>query len=655
MSEVKKLISDFLNNYGEKEIIDVVLRNERLLIKQPDIDSKRWVEEYLEIFYQAALDKTGSTVLQDVADNFNLIVVLNNYFEKINNARFDIQSSNNLNMQEIVSSSLVRGCEDYIEITKRAKELAISQIKKNNFYDSESSNLIKDSFGNMIDPDDAISSVAESIHLVLKSTGFLEGIQKGEFFDFKNFLYPDEDMLNKISALNLNAMIWHNFDYLQKSIRHNGRKWRYYPDNSKVPENYQDDIDEYLEIDKQTNWNCLEMVANHRLRQYSKEVYFNTYYLYKEQGGDLSHNELNKKSSVVVLERILSLDLSDERNSCLGLTLLQWLDGYAALCKISSDLYDEDVLDSLMPRFKKAELVSKVVEEGLPSGVAEKFIDNIVYGPKSIDIYDTPVIKFGEEYLVYGPTLKDALLYELVFSNVTRNKQRLLNKGDGLEDKLFYTLQKQGFDPKKIKEKKGREEYEYDVVMRWDDTLFVFECKNRALAREPITSRNIKDDYDDHAKQLSRLCKGLEDYPEIISKYFADNTKLDVVPCIVNGMPFSLDKPLHIDEREILVTDINSINRFFDSSEIQYNLQDESFTVYSQWSGPKPTVKDFLFHLKYPYQIGLHKRYVYDEPNLLTISEKVFVKMMLPRYRNLGWEDTKSFFEGFSDFKDYFK
>lgn len=655
MKVVQQLIDDFLRNHGEEEVVNIVLRNECLLIKQPDFDKKKWVESYLEFFYQALLNKTESILLQDVANNFNLIMVVNDYFSKIHKGRLNIQESNDISMQEIVSASLVRGCEDYLEIAKRAKELALSQTKGNNFYDSESSTLIKDSFGNTIDPDDAISSVAESIHLILKSTGFLEGRQKGEDFDFKEFLYPDEDVLTKVSALNLNAMVWHNFDFLQKSIRYNDRKWNYHSNNSKIPQEYKEYIDECLEVDKQSNWSYLEMVANHRLRQYSKEVYFNTFRACMERGVSLSQAELNKLSSRTVLERILSLDLNDERNSCLGLTLLQWLDGYSALSKISSDLYEENVLDSLMPRFKKDDLVSKVVEQGLPSGIAEKFIDNVVYGPRSIDIYDTPVIKFGDEYLVYGPTLKDALLYELVISNVTRNKERLLNKGNALEDKLFYILEKQGFEPKRIKEKIGREEYQYDVVMRWDNTLFVFECKNRALARDPITSRNIEDDYNEHAQQLLRLCSGLENNPGIIAKYFGGSNEFDIVLCVVNGMPFSLDAPLHVGGREVFVTDINIINRFFESSEIEYNIHDRNFSVYSQWSAKQPTLNDFLFHMKHPYQVEFHKRYISTEIRFLPISDKVFLKAELPRYQKLGWEDTKRFFIEHADFKRYFR
>ncbi|MBY5924269.1 MULTISPECIES: hypothetical protein [unclassified Halomonas] len=634
---------------GFDALLDGVLRNESLVVKDGDSDKLSWVENFLNELDGFLCEEAGEFCSGVFISRAEMLRLANRYFLKLKEWRYQTEAAKEMSVEEIVSSSLVRGGEDYLEITRRAREEVLKGRTEDGFLDTQRSYLIEDSVGNRVDPDAAIWTVLESVFLVLKSTGHLEKKLVGECFDFGDFVYPGEDALFKIGALNLNAMAWKRFDDIQKDIRHCEREWVYSPDNRNVPDEHKDKIDEHLDVCAPYNWRKYEVIARNRLRQLTKEIYYGAFEFFRNNNVSLSEYEIGVLSTKLVIERVLSLTVDDERNKCLGLTLRQWLDGYAALQDFAKDSFVDGDSKSLFPMLKKSELLDVFSKKGMLKGVAETFLNNVLFGKGAIDLYDTPVIKFGDNYLVYVPSLKDAILHELVLSNVTRNKERLSRKGDALEEKLFSIFYKMGLGPKKIKERRKGETYEYDVVVKWGDKVFVFECKNRSVANDPILSRNMRDDFVEHQEQVARLCGALKKYPDILEKHFGSGSyEQEIIPCVVNGMPFALDEPLG----NTYVIDMPAIIRFFNGRSVDVNYPAGDVEVYTQWSSSKPSVEDFLFFLSTPYQVELGKRYLSSQIEVFPVSlEKIMVRTEDISYEEVGSGDMVEFFAELSEYR----
>lgn len=634
---------------GFDAFLDGVLRNESLVVKDGDSDKFSWVVDFINELGRFLCEEAGDFWSGVFTNRAGILRLVNRYFIKLKEWRYQTEAAKEMSVEEIVSSSLVRGGEDYLEITRRAREEVLKGRTEDGFIDTQRSYLIEDSVGNRVDPDAAIWTLLESVFLVLKSTGHLEKKLVGECFDFGDFVCPGEDSLFKISALNLNAMAWKRFDDVQKDIRHCDREWVYSPDNKDVPDEHKDKVDEHLDVYAPYSWREYEVIARNRLRQLTKEIYFGALEFFRNNNKNLSEYEIGVLSNKLVIERVLSLAVDDERNKCLGLTLRQWLDGYAALQDFAKNSFVDGDSESLFPMLKKRDLLDVFTRKGMLKGVAETFLDNVLFGKGSIDLYDTPVVKFGGDYLVYVPSLKDAILHELVVSNVTRNKERLSRKGDALEENLFSVFSRMGLGPKKIKEKRKGEIYEYDVVVKWGDKVFVFECKNRSVANDPILSRNMRDDFFEHQEQVARLCGALKKYPDIIEKHFGSVSDVqEIIPCIVNGMPFALDEPLD----DTYVIDMPAIIRFFNGRGVSGNFAVGDVEVYSQWSSNTPSVEDFLFFLSTPYQVKLGKRYLSSHIEFFPVSSgKIVVRTEEISYEEVGSNDMMKFFYSLSEYR----
>lgn len=658
LSSIKESVATSLHMLkflGERKFIDILIRNENLIVDDGSEAKATWVVDYLESLHDAIESDISSYVADYVYENIAIVILVNSYFAKLIEWRSMTDAVKTMSPASIVSAALVRGVEEYLLIFEKLKEEIDKATEGKKLLDAQRSYLIEDSRGMKCHPDTALLNIFNSIFLVLKSTAFIEKLKKGKSFDFQDFVPPSENDLFKIAALNFNAMSWSYFDDLQKDIRHCGRNWRYFGDDRHVPEAYKGFIEEHLDIAAPSDWKSYEIIAEQRVRNFAREVFYGATQFFKENPG-LEFAKINKLASTHVIEKVLSLDAKDERSKCLGLTLSQWLEGYSALQGCFENTYTEENKSLLIPFFTRSEIIDILVKGGLKSGLAEIFLDNVTFGPSSYDLYDTPVIKFGDVYMIYGPALKNAMLHELVISNVSRNKVKLQSKGRALEENLFRVMEQAGLKPRYIKEKRNGKEYEFDVVVLWDNVLFVFECKNRAIPKSPILSRNMMDDYVGHAEQLHRLCDALKIYPDIVNKYFGKDCYIEkIVPCIVNGMPFSLD----CDFEGVFVSDMVSISRFFDSGEVVFLSTDDSphgsEAVFSIWGSDAPSVNDFLYYLSQPFQVVLGLHNCHPSQDSFMVGSKSCVRVDEVFYEDKGIEDAMVQFKLLTQLREEFE
>ena len=123
-------------------------------------------------------------------------------------------------------------------------------------------------------------------------------------------------------------------------------------------------------------------------------------------------------------------------------------------------------------------------------------------------------------------------------------------------------FQRQGLQAKSVKEKRGGEEFDFDVLVRWDPYLFLLECKSRSLSGpSKVASVNFLREVNTQIGQVHRLAKGLNDYPDILERHMGQGASaLTLVPCVLNALPFAAG-----EMDRVYFTDASGIGRLFES------------------------------------------------------------------------------------------
>jgi hypothetical protein len=61
------------------------------------------------------------------------------------------------------------------------------------------------------------------------------------------------------------------------------------------------------------------------------------------------------------------------------------------------------------------------------------------------------------------------------------------------------------------------EQYQFDIIVEWDDYIFLFECKNRSIPNTmPTSISNFREKIDEYLYQVNRLKCGLVKHSEIL-------------------------------------------------------------------------------------------------------------------------------------------
>lgn len=134
------------------------------------------------------------------------------------------------------------------------------------------------------------------------------------------------------------------------------------------------------------------------------------------------------------------------------------------------------------------------------------------------------------------------------------------NSGARARPSLSF-FEEQGYDAKSLKFKIGNEEFEYDVIVPWDDYVFILECKNRTLSgHNPTAAYYFSIETASAIKQVTRLAEAMANHADVV----LERTGIDVgskkiVPCVVNSLPYAMTG----DIAGVYVTDASGVKRFF--------------------------------------------------------------------------------------------
>ena len=185
----------------------------------------------------------------------------------------------------------------------------------------------------------------------------------------------------------------------------------------------------------------------------------------------------------------------------------------------------------------------------------------------------------------------------MVLSQLSKLGIRFDEKGTVLEDRLNRLLNSHQIRSGSY-HRKGRNELEIDQLALWEDTLLVFECKFYGLPSE-----NARHQFDfcrnqvDAAEQLLGKVEAIAKNRSIVEMAIGSDVEWrNVVPVVLNGMPFSLPGMVN----GVYYGDYSSLERFFVSGKLLPLMPEsngtpdfsESDEPVDLWAGTKPVLSD---------------------------------------------------------------
>lgn len=295
---------------------------------------------------------------------------------------------------------------------------------------------------------------------------------------------------------------------------------------------------------------------------------------------------------------MVAFDILKDNEQPGGLRLVEWIRGYAALDK----LVDGTSIEKELVKTRTGWL-DFFARYGLASDAAGCLLDRLTFGRSSRDLFDQPFLKRSDgTYRLFKAAFKSINIAQVVMSAIGNLGEQLQKKGKSFEKAVHACFAAAKLKSYAFKEKRNGAEYEYDVVVPWGDYLFVIECKNRSLPQgNPIQQHYFDMETDSNSRQLKRLMKALDDYPDILAKHLPpealNNRK---VACVLNCLPYSI--PGAVDG--IFFYDFSALGRFFKKGEVAAmsfkkggGLQHVA-GVARLWKGASPTPEDLMTQLE---------------------------------------------------------
>jgi hypothetical protein len=190
----------------------------------------------------------------------------------------------------------------------------------------------------------------------------------------------------------------------------------------------------------------------------------------------------SERDFAVTIESILHIPALSYSTDYYGLSFAEWVRGYCSLQALARRLCDEGSGDA--PHLVLADsLKGHLVGHGLTGSAAERFLGATTYSRESDDLFDSPLVRVPPNHFCFLPSMVRVLNVSRALLSLLGSKRvQIRPKGKGLEMALRQLFHTRGIRAEGLKFRRDGCQYECDTAVLWDDTLFLFECKNRSLS-----------------------------------------------------------------------------------------------------------------------------------------------------------------------------
>ncbi|WP_264715167.1 nuclease-related domain-containing protein [Limobrevibacterium gyesilva] len=634
-----------LDEDGLSELLGHIRRSTDFLIKRPDEAREAARSAFVEELRKFLEKQFGTDAAALLGDEIAVIQQIEAGYREILRTQAATVAAK-LRPDTQASAALSRSAYAYHELmeavhtaTTRRKELTLQSFR------------IKRTDGSSYSPDGVLAGIVDITTMTLMLLG-----HRYKWFDAQKFLVlpklPDvtEDEVYKAGLTEALAVSWRHWERMEQRCRYFGGELKVFTAGN-LPAWAPEGTDTAIQYDHISSGEFFDYLANERLNdrliQTFHEMALQTNMQAKASGifGPLGlppgpFVSAQEAHSGVSLCEILGYSIVDDRERPRGLRLIEWIRGYATLQCLAEERYARDGESGLCFIVPRETLIATLDRVGLKDGAAETFIDQASLRASSRDLFDQPLIRMqGGSLLLFAAGILNADPARVTLSAIGNQSQQpgqsqqLGRKGKAFEQETLRFFEQQGFAAKSFKFKRDGEEFEYDVVVPWDDHIFVLECKNRALSgHNPAAAYYFALEIVAAIEQVKRLAYALVEYSDVV----LERTGIDVagktiVPCVVNSLPYAMKG----DHNGVYVTDASGLKRFFQERYFHivrpHHLKGKAATILHRtamkalWKGDKPTPTDLVAYLRDPLQLQLMIGHAKKNPHHFGLGERTVV------------------------------
>ncbi len=471
-----------------------------------------------------------------------------------------------------------------------------------------------------LDPDATAEAYAYDLGGYLKMLGHLHGWFENDLLRIPSNVIVPGDLRDDRSVLYL-AEVWNQLDEHWGRIRYFG--------NSSVrceQRSYSSDqgIREVPTLVFEHEWQYFTdiEVARSRLRRQVFEVTVHAIYSPKTAGAvrdPIDHRvelfprgliSIHEAASMLALDMCYGLPIIRHNAEYLGLTLAEWLRGYALLqfcCERGAALIPS--ADGLC-YLDVGDFLGLAERGGMARKQAQLFLKQATFQKNSRDLFDAPLIRTDDDqYVVLSCIFKHSALHESLTSRINSLLLQVENKGEHFEKEIRDEFEEMGATARRIEYRNAEGDFECDAAVLWDRDLFLIECKAYTLPQpSPSNLFYFRLKQQEAAEQIRRIARHLAQDPSIIAKAFGPGAEvLRATTCVLNLVPFWLAGA----SEDVKFYDGRALSKFSEGAIKALTLmpgpdyEDESAedsVVRRLWASETPTPDDLLKQMDQPFQ-----------------------------------------------------
>ncbi|MBW6418041.1 nuclease-related domain-containing protein [Celeribacter sp. PS-C1] len=624
------------------ELLGHIRRSTDFLLKRSNTAREKKRNTFIAALRELLVEKLGPSASEKLNALIEVVNQVEAGYEEISRTQSNTVAAKLLPETQ-ASAALARAAANYNDLMdsfastmRKAKVLNLQSVR------------IEDPDGQSYSPDGVVTNIVDTTSMTMLLLG-----HRFRWFDDERFLILPElpeasdDDIYKAGLTEALAASWRQWERMEQRCRYfeGDLEISVPPD---LPQWVPEKTERVISYDHLTDPEILDQVANDRLAdrliQTFQEMSLQTNMMSKASGiegaADLPPGVFvspQEAHAGVALSEILGYSIVDDDERPAGLRLIEWVRGYSTLQVLAQQRYDDLGTIGLYFTIPRAELLGILERVGMKNGAAATFIDRASLKVNSRDLFDHPLIRTSEDRLiVFGPGLLTADPARVTLSALGNESEQLSRKGRAFEKQMLAFFKDQNLVAKSLKFKKGEMEYEYDVIVEWDDYLFLFECKNRSLSGyHPVAAYYFALEVDSAVKQVKRLVSGLLDSPELIlERTGIDISNKRIVPCVLNSLPYA-----QCGENDgVFVADASGVKRFFEERYFNVNrphhLEGNNAAILHRtaikdfWEAENPTPEGLVRYLTDPFQIELLIGHTTTRHHLFGLGERTVVSVL---------------------------
>jgi len=619
-AHLKTLTDDF----NPSDLIEHIATHDRMMEKfeTPNLTARRQARaslmENMAAYFETTCNPKCGEALRELDE---LFIVIENGYHQIWSARLN-GPSGELTPEQRVSGAFQTAADTICELDK----LSTAFLEKQTHFGN--GNVFTGPDGEPVNADASIEIVCEVVSSTLQAEGRAyqwtvksgSPLRKGTVVVPKLPSLKSKDLTaSRYSAYN--ALFWRNWRVLEQQKRFLGGHLEHFTLDKAAAAGQYPDQWEYFPAEKPLI--TADRVANERWKRQLLQTFLEMTAKFgiSEQVTGLGQNvalppdDILSEAELLTIEAFfdtLSRDISKETIEYSGLTLIEWIRGFAILKAYIGDRFDADDSQSLLPVRSREEWKTLLQHHGLPDTKSDILICHLTFNKDSRDIYDCPFIAMSDgELCLFGPSVRSSEIYTILNSILNKLEADFSEKGKAFEARILDKLNSfDGVEAKPFETKRDGEQYQFDVLMRFDNQIFLIELKNRSLSYgvPQRVFRHMQRTMSD-VRQTKRLDAALEAYPDILDGLFgAGASSLPRHACLTYSKPYAIPGGIE----GVYVYDTLALIRFFENQHLSITSARKvgpkrllhAHHVADIWGQDKPTAPVLLREMNDPFQVG---------------------------------------------------